>query len=131
MPSTEYWCFCRVNNFLQSDFQDPHHHPSYNGSRKHDSVNARKRISLWLRPWKKGPYGIFFHNSRNSSILFSISLYLNVTAINIQHMHNLELSRCSLTYTDHLISLSAILISYVQNNKIIILSSYSRYGLPV
>lgn len=128
MPSTEYWCFCRVNNFLQSDFQDHHHHPSYNGSRKRDSVNARKRISIWLRPWKKGPYGIFFfHNSRNSSILFSISLSINVTAINIQHMHNLELSRCSWTYTDHPISLSAIFISYVQYNKIIILSSsYSR-----
>lgn len=39
------------NNFLQSDIQDPHQHPSYNGSRNHDShdpVNAQKRISILI-----------------------------------------------------------------------------------
>lgn len=66
---------------------------------------------------KKSCYKIL--TMTNSSILFSIFLNMIVIAINVQHMH----------YLDHQISLSAILISYVLNNKIIYTPSYGRYVL--
>lgn len=52
-------------NFLQSDFQDPHQHPSYNGSGNHDSVNAQKRISIlnFTVVDKDSQYKHFSHSS--------------------------------------------------------------------